>query len=260
MAYLAQTFTAAQVLTAGQMNQVESNITAARTHDKGAAAPPTLGAGLTWLEDDNPSATVWTWQMYDGADWIKMFQIDTTNNLLYAGWEYIESLTASASASLDFESGLADYDQFMLVLTDFLPAVDNAILSLRVSDDAGGTYEAGASDYEYMYNRQGSNSTTLAVGSASQGAAQILMADNCGSGSDEVMTGTILFGGLTNTGTNKTFRWTLTYFTNAATPVMTNAFGAGTHNGGSDDINGVQLFYNNGNIASGIGALYGLRK
>lgn len=80
MAYLAQTFTAAQVLTAGQMNQVESNITAARTHDKGATAPPTLSAGLTWLEDDNPSATVWRWQMYDGTDWIALLDLDTTNN------------------------------------------------------------------------------------------------------------------------------------------------------------------------------------
>jgi hypothetical protein len=47
---------------------------------KGTGAPPSPLSGQQWVEDDSPSATVWTWRIYDGADWISVGQVDTTNN------------------------------------------------------------------------------------------------------------------------------------------------------------------------------------
>lgn len=47
---------------------------------KGPTAPGTIYAGQLWVEDDNPSSTVWTLRVYDGADSIAVGKIDTTNN------------------------------------------------------------------------------------------------------------------------------------------------------------------------------------
>lgn len=50
---------------------------------KGPSAPSTgLAAGFLWLDDDTPSATVWTMKQYDGTDWITLYQIDTTANVI----------------------------------------------------------------------------------------------------------------------------------------------------------------------------------
>lgn len=47
---------------------------------KGPNAPPAPIAGMMWVEDDSPSATVWTLRVYDGADWITIGTIDSVNN------------------------------------------------------------------------------------------------------------------------------------------------------------------------------------
>jgi hypothetical protein len=47
---------------------------------KGPNAPSAPLAGMIWVEDDAPSATVWTVKMYDGADWIALGTLDSTNN------------------------------------------------------------------------------------------------------------------------------------------------------------------------------------
>lgn len=48
---------------------------------KGPDAPPAPLPGMLWWEDDTPSSTVWTLRAYDGADWISMGTLDTTNNV-----------------------------------------------------------------------------------------------------------------------------------------------------------------------------------
>lgn len=47
---------------------------------KGPNAPSPAQAGEQWVEDDTPSATVWSWRIYDGTDWITCGIIDTVNN------------------------------------------------------------------------------------------------------------------------------------------------------------------------------------
>ena len=80
MAFVAQSFNVGDILTASNMNTMDANIDIVRTQHKGPSAPVELAAGVLWLEDDNPSATVWTWQLYDGADQIKIGEFDSTNN------------------------------------------------------------------------------------------------------------------------------------------------------------------------------------
>ena len=47
---------------------------------KGPSAPPSPLAGMLWVDDDTPSASVWTLKAYDGTDWIALGYIDATNN------------------------------------------------------------------------------------------------------------------------------------------------------------------------------------
>lgn len=63
---------------------LNSALAAMASLQKGGTAPTApngLAAGWLWLEDDNPSSTVWTLRIYDGADWITIGTVDSTNNL-----------------------------------------------------------------------------------------------------------------------------------------------------------------------------------
>ncbi len=59
--------------------------------------------------------------------------------------------TASASATLDFtEFNNAVYKWYEFELENVKPATDDVYLRTRFSTDAGATYDAGASNYQYM--------------------------------------------------------------------------------------------------------------
>lgn len=59
--------------------------------------------------------------------------------------------TASASATLDFtEFNNATYRRYEFELENVKPATDGASLSVRMSSDGGASYDAGASDYDYV--------------------------------------------------------------------------------------------------------------
>jgi len=80
MAFVSLSFSVGDVLTAANMNNVNGNIDLVRAFHKGPSAPAELAAGVQWLDDDTPSATSWTWAMYDGTDWITIGTFDSTAN------------------------------------------------------------------------------------------------------------------------------------------------------------------------------------
>lgn len=61
-------------------NDLNNALAALGSTMKGNGAPSSPLGGMQWVEDDNPSGSVWTWKIYDGADWIEVGTIDTTNN------------------------------------------------------------------------------------------------------------------------------------------------------------------------------------
>jgi hypothetical protein len=66
---------------------------------KGPNAPPAPVAGMFWLDDDTPSASVWTLKCYDGADWITVGTFDISANAfssLAAG--FLASVLGSVAA------------------------------------------------------------------------------------------------------------------------------------------------------------------
>lgn len=81
---MSQTYTVYVTTTAAGTaltRQIDIN-EALRTHFSGTAAPSTPVAGQRWLDTDTPSATIWTMKLYDGTDWIELFRVDTTNNVI----------------------------------------------------------------------------------------------------------------------------------------------------------------------------------
>jgi hypothetical protein len=86
---------------------------------KGSSAPSAPLAGMMWLEDDNPSSTVWTLRIYDGTDWIALGTVDTTGNSF-----------SPASAT----SGLKNF-------------LDNGNFQVNQRAYASGTATAGANQY-----------------------------------------------------------------------------------------------------------------
>lgn len=59
---------------------INGALVALGTTMKGPNVPPAPQAGMMWLEDDNPSSTVWTLRQFDGADWITLGVLDTVGN------------------------------------------------------------------------------------------------------------------------------------------------------------------------------------
>ena len=68
-----------------------------RSTGKGNSAPSGIVAGQMWIDDDTPSGTIWTLNMYDGSASISMALIDTSNDwvipLLGAGDPTVPSLS-----------------------------------------------------------------------------------------------------------------------------------------------------------------------
>jgi hypothetical protein len=66
---------------------------------KGNSAPPTPYAGQPWVDDNTPSGTKWTESVYDGTDWIKKGEINTTDNVYVAQVGGGTSTVASATTT-----------------------------------------------------------------------------------------------------------------------------------------------------------------
>jgi hypothetical protein len=73
---------------------------------KGPSAPSTPYAGQLWLDDDTPSGTVWTLKQYDGADWISIAEIDTSNNRFNVVTCQSADVASAATLNLDTAYGL----------------------------------------------------------------------------------------------------------------------------------------------------------
>jgi hypothetical protein len=76
---------------------------------KGTGAPPSPLSGQQWVEDDSPSATVWTWRIYDGADWISVGQVDSTNNRFVPNGLFAAGTAASPGFAVAGDSDTGVY-------------------------------------------------------------------------------------------------------------------------------------------------------
>lgn len=62
---------------------MQAQIQAAFSCHIGNSAPSTPYQGQLWIDNNSPSATIWTLFVYDGADWIALLYINTSTNVAY---------------------------------------------------------------------------------------------------------------------------------------------------------------------------------
>jgi hypothetical protein len=173
-------------------------------------------------------------------------------------WTWLETQTASTSASLDFDTLIdSTYDEYVFVLRDVLLATDAKNLYMRISQDAGSTWIATGYDYHRQQRYQGvntyqgevldggtfwilagGNNTSNVAGEGIHGFATIF---NPAGAVKHVMTANTIY--TTDTATNK-----MNYIVSGAYDTDTTA------------IDGVQFLSSSGNIASGSISMYGISK
>lgn len=130
--------------------------------------------------------------VFDGTDW-QLFGFEMAGTP--AGIVLLGSVTASASATLDFTSLISSlYDRYTFVLKDlrFANAIAQA-LWMRTSTNNGTTYDSAANAYGGVYRTRlygGNPPTTTEVGQTA-GATEIILGISGGNASTSVICGMV---------------------------------------------------------------------
>jgi hypothetical protein len=166
----------------------------------------------------------------------------------------LDSVTASGSStvSLGASNWNTGFDVYKVTMTAIKPSSDNTNLRMRVLKS--GTAQTD-SNYDRVYKQYRSDTSFQDV--ATVGGDHWKATNNSnGTNTGETAQGVFYlfnfnaseFSFVTNETANLT-----------ADPILISIFGSGTHKVASAS-NGLQFFYNSGNIASGVFKLYGLVK
>lgn len=190
--------------------------------------------------------------MYDGTQYLLMNQFSR-------GYNLIKTVNAAASATVDITGLTTAYTQYMITMTDVIPATDGANLLLRISQAA--SFKSGANDYAYSIF--GYFSSPAYFQSATTGTSMLISQ------------------GLSNTSTSKNYAgefkiynpggavrikmctWEATFTDNGATfdALRGGGYFTATSSGtAAGAIDAVQFLMSAGNITSGVFSLYGLAK
>lgn len=207
------------------------------------------GAGQITLRNSTDfvfvALTDWIKIQRRGTDWV---EIDRSAR---GGAVVIATGTVSAAATLDVTGLSSAYRAYQLVFDGLLPATDSVELFLRLSDDAGVSYEADASDYAWAL---GSDTEAAATSNTGDDAdSEISMGPGYGNVSSEVCAGEIWLFNPADAGyTQVMFRLAR----QSQAPVFV------THHGGGQlqaagATTAFRLLFSSGNIAAMNYTLYG---
>lgn len=172
----------------------------------------------------------------------------------------IETQVASASAQIDFVNGIdGSYDEYLVVLTNIVPATNTALLQLRVSQDGGATFKAGVSDYSQAINGSTAAATASLFGTTATFAMSIAPAGISNTAAHGGYCGEVKFFAPASTAVHKRF----VYFGGC---IVAAAGGEHNHSGiarylaDTAAFNGIRFLMSSGNVASGTFTLCGVRK
>lgn len=199
--------------------------------------------------------------IYDGTRFILQLDAGTSE----PGMELLAVVTASASATLDFESVItSDFSSYLFVFEDIRPATDIRALRMRTSTDNGSSYDNGASDYLWRQDLEHVAGTpTLDETITSGGASSIDLAakDNqaqtgIGSGAAEGLSGRLWLLGPLGTVMPKRIFGDFLFIGGGGAFLTSHTKAVRDGNG---DIDAVRFFMSSGNITSGTIKCYGLK-
>lgn len=177
-----------------------------------------------------------------------------------AGLVLIQEQTASASATIDFITGISStYEHYILDIIDLVPATDNTSPYLRFSTDGGSTFRSSGGDYYFGNNGFLVDGGITSGPTGNNAATQIELTNvqsNVGNSSEESFSCTIH---IYNPAGSR--RKPVNYFSSYVGTATEAAFahGAGLLNTLSA-VNGLRILMSSGNITSGKFKLYGVKK
>jgi hypothetical protein len=174
------------------------------------------------------------------------------------GWDLIATVTAAAASTLDvttrnegsYTGALfqSDFDQYVLVLTNLIPATNATTFRMAVSTNGGSSWDATAS---YYYGARVNANT----GGSDQNAGPVneFTLANTIASANEGVSGTVSVQTPVTASLRRTIRYDLT----AATTTNFSWIGGGGVWASTTAINAVQFLYSSGNI-TGTVRVYGL--
>lgn len=220
--------------------------------------------GCGWMADTNPIDSV-RFVLNAGniaSGTFKLFGVGTARQAVPPSGSRIllGSQTVSAAvANVDFLTGIdATYDEYELVFMGVKLAADGANFGLRISQDGGATFKAGATDYYW----EGVYINTTVANSA-------FISNNTGSTFMRLTTSVLLNAAIPIHGKAKFFRpWASAerkYFIYESicaqqTQGNTVEYGGGQYGTDNNPFNAVRLVASAGNITAGTFNLYGTKK
>jgi hypothetical protein len=169
---------------------------------------------------------------------------------------YISTQTASNSATINFTGISSTYDVYAIQIVKALPATDGAVLRMRTSTNNGSSYDAGASDYDYIQSIGILSSGSYASGNTGSTDSFIRISYSLGNASNELG-----FNG-----------WIYLWKPSDATYFSVGYSGNGVDDSGqifvvdqglgrrlsAADVDAVRFLMSSGNITSGTFRLYGV--
>lgn len=173
---------------------------------------------------------------------------------------HISTATASASASIEFTSGIdSTYKEYIFYFVNIHPATDNATFTFNMSTDGGSNYNVTkTTTYFWSYHDEGNIETSLgylASRDLAQSTAYAQLTSSIGNGADESCAGSMTLFNPSSTTYVKHFISTengygpLNYTFNVRTAGYGNTTSA---------INAIQFKFDSGNIDAGQILLFGV--
>ena len=170
------------------------------------------------------------------------------------GWVELQSVTASASATVDLETGIGStYDEYMITVSNMRPDTDDVAIQCFMKVD--GSYQTTSYYRHLMYTASSSASYN---GGASEAATQAIQLASQGADAGETTVGQLFFTSPDSTTAKKKIYFDFTVDYNSGSTA--NCTGFAKYNGGREALSGIRFQYGSGNIESGIFTLYGLTK
>jgi len=158
-----------------------------------------------------------------------------------------------AVASIDFTENIDDtFDSYLFILNAVRPVNDNIDLRVRTSQD-GISFDSGANDYFYEFQRNGSSQV-----SSTAGVAQILMAQAMGNAAEERgCSGSLVLHNPSVAANRGHMTFQSSFFVNTAN-TMSSLVGGGSRRLNSV-VKGLRFTLETGNFDSGSISMYGVR-
>lgn len=188
---------------------------------------------------------------YDGTQFQITSALANGSATLGAGLVLIQCQTASASATLDFTTGIGStYDTYLLTISSIVPATNGANLWLRVSTSA--TFRTAS--YSFSSFASSGNATSGDAGSQVSDA-KIILAVSLSNAGDRDARAQVWLSQPSNTARYKQITFDSSALTGSG---QTRYFGSGDYNGDTGAVDGLRVMMSGGNITSGKACLYGI--